>query len=364
MAIAEMRQRSLLPLLKEGLPDARGWLPRRIVMGLFVLFLLVIPLPLDSARASWIWIGTTFVMVGISANILMGYLGQISLGHQAFVGVGAFTSAIAVSKWELPFLLGVLLAAATGALAAIALGIVALRLTGLYLALTTLAYGEVAEKVIFNLGFISGGGAGARAPRPTGFTCVSEGGVFDPQRFTCEKSYVYLCYAFLAILLFIDWRFVRSKAGRAVLAIRENEIAAASFGINVVGYKLTAFVLSGAFAGVAGALFAHGKNTVNAGVFDFKLALTFVLMTAVGGLGSRAGIFLASMFFAIFPLAFNQWSVQVLIVGPILLLLTLALAPGGMGQQIKPIVDWLYGKPFSLKHDSGGVATGGGGVRP
>lgn len=364
MAIPRTAAGSLLPLLQEGMPDARGWLPRRIAMGVIVLFLLLLPLPLDSARASWIWIGTTYVMVGISVNILMGYLGQISLGHQAFVGVGAFTSAYAVAKMDMPFLLGITLAAVTGALAAAALGFIALRLTGLYLALVTLAYGEVAEKVIFNLKAISGGGGGARAPRPQGFTCVSEGGVFNPELFTCEKSYVYLCYAFLALLLFIDWKFVRSKAGRAVLAIRENEIAAASFGINVVGYKLLAFVLSGAFAGVAGALFAHGKNTLTASVFDFRLALTFVLMTAVGGLGSRAGIFLISMFFAIFPLAFNQYAIEVLIVGPLLLLLTLALAPGGMGQQIKPIVDWLNGKPFTFKHDSGGVATGGGGVRP
>lgn len=357
-------QRSLLPLLQEGMPDARGWMRRRIAMGVILLVVLLAPLPLDSARASWLWIGTTYVMVGISVNILMGYLGQISLGHQAFVGVGAFMSAIAVSTWHMPFLVGVLLAAMMGALAAVALGFVALRLTGLYLALTTLAYGEVAEKVIFNLKFVSGGGGGARAPRPSGFTCLSEGGVFDPERFTCEKSYVYLCYFFLAILLLIDWKFLRSKAGRAVLAIRENEIAAASFGINVVGYKLLAFVVSGAFAGIAGALFAHGKNTVTAGVFDFRLALTFVLMTAVGGLQSRAGIFLAAMFFAIFPLAFNTLATFVLIVGPLLLLFTLALAPGGMGQQIKPVVDWLNGKPFSLKHESGGIATGGGGVRP
>ncbi|HVL33221.1 MAG TPA: branched-chain amino acid ABC transporter permease, partial [Actinomycetota bacterium] len=284
--------------------------------------------------------------------------------HQAFVGVGAFTSALVVSNAKLPFLVAILVSAATGALASVALGMVALRLKGLYLALITLAYGQIAERVIFSVPALTGGGAGSPAPRPAGFDCLTTTGSFDPEAFTCQKSYVYLCYLFLALLLLIDWRLVRSKAGRAIFAIRENEIAAASFGINVMSYKLMAFVVSGATAGIAGSLLAHWKTSVVSVDFDFKLALTFVLMTAVGGLGSRAGVVLASMFFAIFPLAANALTIYVLIIGPLLLLFTLAMYPGGMGQQLKPITDWLNGKPFSMKHDEGGVQSGGGGVRP
>jgi branched-chain amino acid transport system permease protein len=255
--------------------------------------------------------------------------------------------------------------AATGALAALALGFIALRLKGLYLALITLAYGQVAERVIFGIPGLTGGGAGAEAPRPSGFDCVPKPGeTFDPTSFSCEKSYVYLVYVFVALVLFVDWRYARSRAGRAIFAIRDNEIAASSFGVNVVLYKLMAFVLSGIFAGIAGSLLAHWKRSVVPNQFDFALALTFVLMVAVGGLNSRAGIAGASMFFAIFPLAAADLAIYVQIIGALMLLLTLAMFPGGLGQQLLPITEWLRGKPFSFKHDSGGVQSGGAGVRP
>lgn len=365
MSVAlEERQVSLLPVLKEGMPDARGWMQRRAFVAGLVAVLLVLPVLLNSTRASWLSFGIIYVIVGLSINILMGYAGQVSLGHQAFVGVGAFTSALVVSKYDYPFLVALLVSTATGAVAAIALGFVALRLKGLYLALITLAYGLIAQNVIFGIPALTGGGAGVEAPRPAGFTCVRPGQTFRPEDFSCQKSYVYLCYFFLALLLFVDWRLVKSKAGRAIFAIRENELAAASFGINVVSYKLLAFVLSGAFAGIAGSLLAHWKTSVVSADFDFTLALTFVLMVAVGGLGSRAGIFLSSMFFAIFPLAASGLAIWVMIIGPVLLLATLALFPGGMGQQLRPITEWLRGKPFTFKHDEGGVQSGGAGVRP
>lgn len=349
MAIDVVRARSLLPILEEGKPDAAGWLPRRIVMGLILLLALLLPFS-GVLRAQWVSLGIIYVIVGVSTNVLIGYAGQVSLGHQAFVGVGAFTSAIMVSKAGLVFWLAVPIAGLTGAIAAVLLGLVALRLKGLYLALITLAYGAVAEHVIFAIRSLTGGGAGSAAPRPAGFEA--------------EGAYALVCYAFLALVYFVDWRLMKSKAGRAILAIRENEIAAASFGINVVGYKLLAFVLSGVFAGVGGALLAHWTTQVVSSQFDFKLALTFVLMTAVGGLGSRAGIFIGSMTFAILPLALNFLTVWVLVIGPLMLLLTLTKFPGGIGQQLQPITAWLAGKPFSVKHDEGGVASGGAGVRP
>ncbi|MFP5225943.1 MAG: branched-chain amino acid ABC transporter permease [Actinomycetota bacterium] len=343
---------NLLALLQEGKPDARGWMIRRIAwVGIATLVVMVLPnLPNSIIRADWVALGMIYVLVGLSVNILIGYAGQVSLGHQAFVGVGAFTSALFVSKVGMPFGVAVIASAATGAVAAILLGLVALRLQGLYLALITLAYGEIAERVIFGIPALTGGGAGSPAPRPTGF-----GG---------DRAYAYLCMAFVGLALFVDWRLIRSKAGRAILALRDNEIAAQSVGINTVYYKLFAFVLSGALAGLAGALFAHWSTFVVSVTFNFQLALTFVLMTAVGGLQSRAGIFIGSAFFAIFPLAFNSLQIWVLIIGPVLLLLTLIQFPGGIGEQLRPITEWLNGKPFSFKHDDSGLGSGGAGVRP
>jgi branched-chain amino acid transport system permease protein len=344
---------NLLPLLQEGRPDAAGWMKRRVVAGLIAAFVIaspILPHPDSWALAVWVGLGMIYVIVGLSINILIGHAGQVSLGHQAFVGVGAITGALGTTSWGLPFLASVAVAAASGAIAALLLGFVALRLSGLYLALITLAYGEIAERVIFNIPAVAGGGAGIQVTRPSGFES--------------NEAIAYLCMVFVAIALFLDWRLMKSKAGRAIIALRDNEIAARSVGINTTFYKLFAFVLSGAMAGVAGALLAPWARIVNASTFDFTLALTFVLMAAVGGLESRAGIFMASAFFAIFPLAFGGLQVWVLIVGPVLLLITLIAAPGGMGQQIRPITNWLAGGKFSLHGDSHGVQSGGSGVRP
>jgi branched-chain amino acid transport system permease protein len=338
-----------LPLLQEGKPNPTGWLRRRIVLAVILAVVLILPtLNISFLLPNFVSYGLVFVMIGISLNILMGYAGQISLGHQAFVGVGAFTSALLVSKAGLVFWLALPVAAGTGAFAAVVLGFVALRLAGLYLALITLAYGTLAERVIFSLA--DSGGAGVQAPRPSGFSS--------------ELAYVYLCAAFIALFYYLDWRLVRSKAGRAIMTIRENEIVAASFGINVVAYKLLAFVTSGAIAGVAGAFLAHRQEIAAAADFSFTLALTFVLMVAVGGVGSRAGVFMASFFFAVFPLAAPFPGEVTEAIGAILLLLTLTLNPGGIAQQVRPVTAWLAGKPFSMKHHEGGVQTGGAGVRP
>ncbi|MFN2615238.1 MAG: branched-chain amino acid ABC transporter permease [Actinomycetota bacterium] len=349
MAVDVEHAPSLLPILDENKPDRAEMTPRYIAMGALALLFVVLPYA-PFWNPDWISYGVIFAIVGLSVNVLIGYAGQVSLGHNAFVGVGAFASALLVSKAGLIFWLALPLAALSGAITALLLGFVALRLAGLFLALITLAYGAVAQGVIFEIRNVTGGAAGALAPRPAGFTG--------------EHAYVYLCIAIFGLVVYIDWRMMKTKVGRAILAIRDNEIAAASFGINVVGYKLLAFVISGASAGLAGALMAHRITRVSPTDFDFTLALTFVLMTAVGGLGSRAGIFIASFIFAILPLWFNSLTVWVLIIGPLLLLLTLTFFPGGLGQQFRPITDWLNGKSFSMKRGDAGVQSGGAGVRP
>lgn len=353
VTVDPQKAQNLLPLLNEGQPDAAGWMRRRIAAVAIAAFVVFGLTNIQGIiQIDWLALGFIYVMIGLSVNILIGHAGQVSLGHQAFVGVGAFTSALLMSEYGMPFPVAVLAAAATGGVGAILLGVVALRLQGLYLALVTLAYGEIASNVIFGIPGLTGGGAGLSAPRPAGFVG--------------DKAFAYLCLVFVAATLFLDWRLMRSKAGRAILALRDNEVAARSVGINTTYYKLFAFVLSGAIAGVAGSLFAAHATIVQSATFDFRMALTFVLMTAVGGLGSRSGIFIASMFFAIFPLMFNQLQLWVDVIGALLLLFTLIGYPGGIGQQIAPITTWLNGARFNLKagHGGGGVQSGGAGVRP
>lgn len=267
--------------------------PRSQVARVAVVVLLFAAVAVPPLLASDVWnqrisLAAIYAIIGLSVNVLTGHAGQISLGHQAFVGIGAFMSAFLVSRQAIDFPIAVVLAAVTGAMLAAVLGLVALRVSGLYLALVTLAFGLTAETTLFNWRAFTGGGAGAEAPRPA---LVS-----------ADMPYAYVCLAALGLVLLLDWRLVKTKTGRALVALRTNEQTASTLGINVTGYKLLAFMFSGFLAGLAGALFAHWNQVVQALDFDFQVALVWVLMAVVGGLRSRAGVVIASAFFAMLPL--------------------------------------------------------------
>jgi branched-chain amino acid transport system permease protein len=259
-------------------------------------------------------------------------------------------------------LIAIVLAALSGAIVASLLGLVALRIRGLYLAVITLAYGFVAERSIFEIPSLTNGGAGQPAPRPNGFAG--------------DHAYAYFCFIFLALVLFVDWRLLRSKVGRAILAIKHSEPVASTYGINVTNYKVLAFAMSGVFAGIAGALFAFHETNVVANNFNFQSALLWLLMVVVGGLGSRVGVVIGSAFFALFPFLIDKigfissWLTHhnrspdylTLVIGPALALLTIIRFPGGIAEQISPLTRWLGGKPFTMHPDTHGeaVATTGG----
>jgi branched-chain amino acid transport system permease protein len=350
-------------------PSAGGWIARYgFAAGLIVLIFLLPVLVPDESAANLIISAAIFASVALSMNMLTGYLGQLSLGHQAFFGIGAFVAATIVTSNGLPFIAGVALGGLSGAVAAIILGGVALRIRGLYLAIVTLAYGLLAENSLFLIRSLTGGGAGVPANRPKGFET--------------NVRYAYICLIVLAILFVFDWRLMKSKAGRAILAIRDDEKVAASFGINVTGYKLLAFVLSGVYAGLAGSLFAFQIGNVVASPFNLALALTFVLMAVVGGLGNRVGVMIGGAFFAVIDtvlefvhtwLWIKPWALFGVerghgidptfapVIGAALLVLTLILHPGGIGDQIAPIQNWVRGGKFSLHGEKDASPAKGGG---
>jgi len=338
------------------------WLPRILVLLPFAYWFLY-RIPSNDAAAPIAADACIYAIVGLSLNILIGYTGQLSLGHNGFFGIGAFAAAYSLTVRHVPFAATFVIAALTGALFALLMGLVALRITGLYLALITLVFGLTLEESLFEVSFLTNAGAGQPADRP--------------EFLFSDRNFFYFCLAFLLVALFIDYRLLKSKAGRALLALKENERVAEAFGINVTAFKLLAFVLSGTLAGIAGALLAYRIGIVTASGLGFNLALTFVLMTVVGGLGSRLGVVLGASLFAslsflldetwvhniqrflVFGLTFGNDSAKtnvegsiVAFIGALGLLLTIVLNPGGIAQQIRPITRWLSGKPFSLHDDS------------
>jgi branched-chain amino acid transport system permease protein len=339
-------------------PSAAGWAARiGILAGLLIVLIWA------TSAVSGVWadrfsLAAIYAIIGLSLNIVMGYLGQVSLGHHAFVGLAAFASAFMVTTKGQSFPVGVLTACALGGLSAGLLGLVALRIKGLYLALITLTYGFVAVNSLFEIPALTGGGQGLDAPKPS--------------LFSSDAGYAYLCYGLLALVIFIDWRMMKTKVGRGILAIKESEAVASSYGINVTAYKVLAFVVSGVFAGLAGSLIAHQTTVVSASQFQFSIALLWVLMVVVGGLGNRIGVVIGSAFFALFtylveligPLehfltdTFERAPQEFEgVIGALLALLTIILHPGGISDQVAPLVRWFSGKKFSFhaedEHGSG-----------
>lgn len=314
----------------------------------------VAPLLMPAVSVNVLSTVAVFAVVALSLNILVGYTGQVSLGHSAFVGVGAFASGFAMTELGLPWVAGVGVAIGVGALAAIVIGFVALRVRGLYLALVTLVYAVFAERVLFNIEALTGGGAGMMAPRPT----WAMGDV----------PYAYLCIGAVVAVWLLDWRLTASKAGRAIQAIRDSERVAASWGINVTAYKLFAFVLSGAVAGLAGAMFASVEEIVSPLTFSFLLSLTFLLMAIFGGVGSRPGVVLGAVLFSFIGFTLDRVSNAVPgfpldasaepLVAALLVLIVLLFVPGGLAQLLRPVFRWLsFGSWRSPEHLRGGEGS-------
>ncbi len=348
---------------KEFTPSATGWTARIGVLVAIFGGILWFTATAPGFWADRVSLAAIYAIIGLSLNVVMGYVGQVSLGHHGFVGIAAFVAAYYVSEKAgctteacslADFTTATVIAILSGAAAAGLLGLVALRIKGLYLALITLSYGFAAETSIFELPELTRGGAGMPAPRPEGFRSDTE--------------FAFLTFFFLALVIFVDWRLIRSKVGRAILSIKNSEPIAASYGINVTAYKVLAFVLSGVFAGLAGSLFAFRSTTVVANDFVFATALLWVLMVVVGGLGNRVGVIVGSAFFALFPFLLELWSglahfiedqgrdisYITIVVGAALAILTIIQYPGGIGEQISPITRWLGGKRFSMHPEGHG----------
>ena len=344
-------------------PTPAGWAARAAVPLAIVLAAVWYSLNNSQGRSDIVASGLVIAVGALSLNVLVGYVGQISLGHQAFIGIGAFMTAYVVGQSGQSFYVGLLAGAAIGAAQAVVLGLIALRVRGLYFALVTLSWGAVAENSIFRLKGFTGGGAGANAPRPGGFTT--------------DRGFMVMCAIVLTVVLLVDWRLMATKAGRAFQAIRESPAVAANYGVNVQLYTLYAFAVSGLYAGVAGALYATRRTTIQAGDFTFAtIALTYLIVTVVGGLRRRGGIVTFSVLYVLAGDYLPDWVRHAPIPGTmkanagylvqalsgVLAILTLIFQPEGMGTITAPIGRWLKGRRFEMGH--GGSGAEGINARP
>ncbi|NLC84917.1 MAG: branched-chain amino acid ABC transporter permease [Ruminococcaceae bacterium] len=262
---------------------------------LAVLTIITLVFPLVVKNQYIVRMGTLSLMyVGLSfsLNFVTGFLGQVSLGHAAFLGIGAYTSAILSERLELPFLVTALMAMLVSAFFGMLLGIPALHLSGSYLSIVTLGFCEIVRIVELNWVSLTRG--------PMGITGIARPNIFGIQ-IKSVASYYYLCLFLVAIIGVIIANILNSHVGRGIMSVREDSIAAAAMGVNVFRYKVMTFTISAAFAGLMGAFYAHYMLFIDPSSFNFDQSLTILSMVILGGLGSLPGSVIGALLLSIVP---------------------------------------------------------------
>ena len=290
-------------------------------------------------------IGIAIVAAG-SLNIVNGFCGQFSIGHAGFMMVGGYAAAWltyygSIQLWGRPvlhggflgggdvlFLVACVLAAVVAGVAGVIVGLPSLRLRGDYLAIVTLGFGEIMRVLIQRTGDVAGpedaqalgmAGTVGRLGGALGF-----GGVPTYTR-------IFYVYVFVAILLICAYRLKTSSRGRALLAVRENEVAAESVGIHTARVKIQAFVMSAVFAGIGGALFAHELGTtLNPRELGFQKSIDLVIMVVLGGMGSISGVVLAAVILTVLPELFRGFAEYRMPVYALALILVMIVRPAGL----------------------------------
>lgn len=258
-------------------------------------------------------------IVACGLNVIVGYAGQISLGHAAFFGIGAYASALLTTKAGLSFWAALPMVVAVTGLVGLLLGIPSLRVRDDFLAITTIGINFIVEAVFLYVPFFGGALGMGNIPRVSFFHMKLKG-----------TPYLILCLGFLAlVLLFCRW-FTRSWAGLACFALREEETAAAGMGISPVRFKLLAFVTGTAMAGLGGALYAHFMRFISPGDFSFPVSVMLLSMIVLGGMGTRWGPVLGAAILVSLPELFRPLMEMRFLLYTALLLVMIRFQPAGL----------------------------------
>ena len=275
-----------------------------------------------------------YVVMALSLNLTVGVLGELSLGHAGFMSVGAFTGVTAavalgrnVSSGPVLLIVGMVVGALFAALVGFLIGIPVLRLKGDYLAIVTLAFGEIIKGIFNNL-YVGVDSSGLHVSLLSDTTNLAEDGdlvIGGPMGLSgIPRESTFTAGVILIILsLIVIVHLVNSRSGRAIMAVRDNRIAAESIGINITKYKLMAFTVSAALAGAAGTLFAMNYTTLVANKFDFNTSILILVFVVLGGLGNMLGSIIAATALTILPEALREFSDYRMLVYAIVLILVM-----------------------------------------
>lgn len=258
-------------------------------------------------------------IAAMGVNLSMGYAGQVSVGHAGFAAIGAYTTAIMMGRLDVSFWATVPVGGALALLCGILIGLPALKLTHLYIAMVTFGFGQVVNLVALNWVELTNGPNGLPVPP------ISLGRyVFSPD------SFYYVIAAFVLFLFWIAGNLVHSRMGRGFLAIRDSEVAAEAMGVHLAKYKTIAFGVGAFYGGISGALYAGLANYVNPDAFIFPISVLYLTMNVVGGMGTLAGPLVGALIFTVMPEVLRGFAEYKEFLSGGLLLLFLVFFPEGL----------------------------------
>jgi branched-chain amino acid transport system permease protein len=296
----ELRSDRLRTTYQADMALCRTGASRYSMLALGIVFIGIVPFVTHEYYLSIINLIFIAIVGAIGLNLLVGNTGQVSIGHGAFMSVGAYTAANLIVRLDAPFWLAIpaggLMAAAVGAI----VGIPSLRIRGIYLVISTLAAQLIIEWLINHAQAISGGAqASIDVPRPR---------VFGQELKTQQQFYFFLM-VFVVVAIVAALNIMRTRIGRAFIAIRDQDIAAEIMGINISRYKLVAFTISSFYAGVTGVLYTYYLGIANYEQFQLGVSIDYLAMIIIGGLGSVRGSILGAVFVTLLPIA-CRWGLE------------------------------------------------------
>ncbi|WP_227764726.1 branched-chain amino acid ABC transporter permease [Zhaonella formicivorans] len=262
-----------------------------------------------------------YIVLALSLNFVLGFAGQLSMGHSAFYGIGAYVTALLTVNMHLSFWLALLISAVVAACFGFILGIPTLRLKGDYLAITTIGFGEIVRLVLVNWTEVTRG--------PAGIPGIPSPGVFG-MVLRSSTAYYYLLLLLAVLTVFISYRLWRSRLGRGLIAVRDDEIAAEAMGINSTNLKVLAFVLGATIAGMAGSFFASFIHYVNPDNFTYMESVVILCMVVLGGVGSIPGVIVGATVLTILPETLRDIATYRYAIYGLLLILMMIIRPQGM----------------------------------
>ncbi len=261
------------------------------ILGGLIVILGAYMLPFKTSSITLMTTVAVYSIAAIGFNLLLGYSGQISLGHAAFIGLGAYVSAFVTTDLGLPFIVGLILAGVVPTLLGLVLGAVALRLEGHYLAIATLGFGVTIQQTFKVLKGFTNGFAGKTAGSASIFGTMIKSG----------KPYFAFSVVFVVLAMILAYNLIHSRTGRALIAMRDSEHAAQAMGVDTIKYKLIAFAVSAFFSGIAGSLYIHMVKYTQPDVWGMVLSINLLAMVVVGGLTSIPGSILGAAFITLLP---------------------------------------------------------------